>query len=117
MSVGFSKICVLYKVSPYKYVRTYSDRQNLSNHLVKSSYIYTSKLLSFTIKNARIPCVQSIKNFVLESIEELKKVSWPNKQETIRLTGFVIGVSLGVGLFVMLFDLVFAHLLTVLLNK
>ncbi len=61
--------------------------------------------------------MQSIKNFFQEAYAELKKVTWPTKQETTRLTGFVIGVSLGVGLFVMLFDLVFAQLLTVLLNK
>jgi preprotein translocase subunit SecE len=30
---------------------------------------------------------------------ELKKVTWPTKQETIRYTWAVVGISLGVALF------------------
>ena len=68
-------------------------------------------------KNDKIPFVNHVINFAKQSVDELKKVSWPSKQETIRLTGYVIGVSLGVGLFVMLFDYLFTDLLTLLLNK
>jgi len=38
-------------------------------------------------------------------IEELKKVSWPSKKETIRLTTIVIGVSLIIGLYIGIIDI------------
>lgn len=60
--------------------------------------------------------MNKIKRFILESVVELKKVHWPTKQETIRLTGYVIGVSLGVGLLVALFDYLFKELLTYIIT-
>ena len=56
-------------------------------------------------------------DFVSQSIEELKKIRWPSRKETIRLTGYVIGVSLGVGLFVMAFDYLFSQLIKLLLTR
>lgn len=56
--------------------------------------------------------MNKISSYVRESVEELKKVHWPSKNETIRLTAYVIGVSLGVGLFVTLFDYIFQQVLT-----
>ncbi len=38
-------------------------------------------------------------------IEELKKVSWPSKKETVRLTSIVIGVSLIIGLYIGIIDI------------
>lgn len=38
-------------------------------------------------------------------IEELKKVSWPTKKETVRLTSIVIGVSLIIGLYIGIIDI------------
>jgi preprotein translocase SecE subunit len=61
--------------------------------------------------------VQKIIDFVKASYDEMKKVQWPTRAETTRLTAYVIGVSLGVGLFVMAFDYVFAHLLTLLITR
>ena len=55
--------------------------------------------------------------FINESVDELKKIRWPSRKETIRLTGYVIGVSLGVGLFVMFFDYIFSQMVTLLLTK
>ncbi|RJO58976.1 preprotein translocase subunit SecE [Candidatus Parcubacteria bacterium] len=40
-----------------------------------------------------------------ESYEELKKVSWPSRKDTVRDTLVVIGVSLGVAIFLSLLDL------------
>ncbi|PIS22552.1 preprotein translocase subunit SecE [candidate division WWE3 bacterium CG08_land_8_20_14_0_20_41_10] len=39
-------------------------------------------------------------NYLTEVREEFKNVSWPTKDETSRLTLFVVGGSLLVGLFV-----------------
>ncbi len=38
-------------------------------------------------------------------VEELKKVSWPTKKETARLTLIVIGVSLIIGLYIGIIDI------------
>ncbi len=39
-----------------------------------------------------------------ESYEELKKVSWPSRKDTLRDTLVVIGVSLGVAIFLGVID-------------
>ena len=42
--------------------------------------------------------------YLKESKDELKKVVWPTRQETVRNTLLVIGISLGVALFLVLMD-------------
>jgi len=37
-------------------------------------------------------------------IEELKKVTWPTKEETVRLTVIVIGISLIIGVYIGIID-------------
>ncbi len=49
-------------------------------------------------------------------IVELKKVSWPTKKETIRLTTIVIFVSLIIGLYIGIIDILLAKLLEGLTN-
>ena len=44
-------------------------------------------------------------NFATDVVDELKKVSWPTRAETIRLTIIVIGVSLIIGLYVGIIDM------------
>ena len=38
-------------------------------------------------------------------IDELKKVSWPSRRETMRLTLVVVGVSLIIGLYIGITDI------------
>ena len=38
-------------------------------------------------------------------VDELKKVSWPSKKKTMRLTGIVVGVSLIIGLYIGIIDI------------
>lgn len=38
-------------------------------------------------------------------IEELKKVTWPTKEETMRLTVIVIGISLIIGVYIGIIDI------------
>jgi preprotein translocase SecE subunit len=45
--------------------------------------------------------------YIKEAYLEMKRVQFPNKQEAMRLTAYVIGVSLATGLFVMAFDYLF----------
>jgi len=47
-------------------------------------------------------------NFVTDIIDEMKKVSWPTRSETIRLTTIVIIVSLIIGLYVGIIDVLLA---------
>jgi len=44
------------------------------------------------------------KNFAAGIVEELKKVSWPSRNETIRLTTVVIIISLIIGVYVGIID-------------
>ena len=37
-------------------------------------------------------------------IEELKKVTWPTKEQTLRLTVIVIGISLIIGIYIGIID-------------
>lgn len=47
-------------------------------------------------------------NFATDVIDELKKVTWPTRAETIRLTTIVIIVSLIIGLYVGIIDVLLA---------
>ncbi len=61
--------------------------------------------------------MNKISGYIKSAYEEIKKVTWPSKKETTRLTTYVVGVSLAVGLFVMVFDYVFKELLTILIVR
>jgi len=47
-------------------------------------------------------------NFATDVVNELKKVTWPTKAETIRLTTIVIIVSLIIGTYVGIIDILLA---------
>ncbi len=55
--------------------------------------------------------------FVGGAASELRRVTWPTRQETTRLTLMVIAVSGAVGVFLFIVDLVFAKLLNILLGS
>jgi len=55
--------------------------------------------------------LSSFKNYLVESRAELKRVSWPNRDELIRLTTIVIGVSIFIGGFITLLDFMFSSIL------
>jgi len=48
--------------------------------------------------------------FVKESRAELRKVNWPTRQQTIKFTALVIGVSLAVAAFLGILDYLFEYL-------
>jgi len=54
--------------------------------------------------------------FLKEVRAEMNNVSWPSKQETTRLTGVVIGVSLIVAIFIGILDFLFTNLMTLVLR-
>ncbi len=55
--------------------------------------------------------------FIKDAIEECKKIQWPSKEQTIRLTAYVIGVSFSVGLIVSGIDLVLSKGLAMLIAR
>lgn len=55
--------------------------------------------------------LQSINAYFREAWEELKKVSWPSRQDTIRKTVTVIIFSVVVALFLGALDIIFSFLL------
>jgi len=54
--------------------------------------------------------------FLKEVRGEMKSVSWPSKQETTRLTGVVIGISLIVAIFIGILDFLFTNLITLVIK-
>lgn len=60
--------------------------------------------------------VNKAKNFLEEVIKETKMVQWPEKNQAIRLTIYVVGASLIVGLIVTGFDYLFKELVKFILN-
>ena len=57
--------------------------------------------------------LNKIFTFLKEVRLEIKKVNWPTRQETIRYTLIVIGISVTVAIFLGGFDFIF----TTMLNK
>ena len=53
--------------------------------------------------------------FVGEAISELRRVTWPTREEATRLTIMVLVVSAAVGVFLGIIDLVFSRLFDVIL--
>jgi preprotein translocase subunit SecE len=52
-----------------------------------------------------------IGKFLKEAYQELKRVNWPTRKETVRYTLFVIGISVAVALYLGLLDYVFTSVL------
>lgn len=62
---------------------------------------------------AKLPNIAPTK-FFSEVTSELKKVTWPTRNETVKLTMAVIIISLAVGLFVGGLDILFVNITTML---
>ncbi|HUW21584.1 MAG TPA: preprotein translocase subunit SecE [Candidatus Bathyarchaeia archaeon] len=55
--------------------------------------------------------------FLKETQNELKKASWPSREETLRLTVIVIVMSLAVALFIGIADFSFTKLIELIIKK
>ena len=54
--------------------------------------------------------------FIGETASELKRVTWPTREETVRLTIMVVAVAATVGTFLGFVDLAFSRVMDVLLD-
>ncbi len=52
--------------------------------------------------------VESIKTYLLGSYAEMRKVTWPTKQQTINYSLLVVGLSVGTALFFVVLDYIFS---------
>ncbi|TSC71325.1 MAG: hypothetical protein G01um101470_676 [Parcubacteria group bacterium Gr01-1014_70] len=55
--------------------------------------------------------IAKLKNYLLETKTELKRVTWPSRQDTIKHTLAVIGISVAVAAFLGALDILFQFLL------
>ncbi|MFH1193028.1 MAG: preprotein translocase subunit SecE [Candidatus Jorgensenbacteria bacterium] len=54
---------------------------------------------------------EKLKLFLQESRQELRRVNWPTREETMRYTMFVIALSLGFAVFLGVLDFIFMQAL------
>ena len=57
-----------------------------------------------------------LRRFFNEAWSELKKVSWPTREQVRNLTVLVFAVSLGVGAYITVLDLVFSRVVGLLVG-
>ncbi|MEK7181253.1 MAG: preprotein translocase subunit SecE [Patescibacteria group bacterium] len=61
--------------------------------------------------------LERIKTYFQEVIQEFRHINWPTRQEAIRLTWVVIGISLGLALFLGVLDGIFRFALETFIAK
>ena len=54
---------------------------------------------------------------VTEVIAELRRVTWPTREETMRLTIMVLAVAVTIGIFLGIVDIVFSRIFDVILGN
>jgi preprotein translocase subunit SecE len=57
--------------------------------------------------------VTRIRRFIEEAYSELKKVTWPTREQTRNLTVLVFVISAAVGVYITAFDLLFTTVVSV----
>ncbi|OGJ37190.1 MAG: preprotein translocase subunit SecE [Candidatus Pacebacteria bacterium RIFOXYB1_FULL_39_46] len=61
--------------------------------------------------------MKQLLQYFREVAQELKKVSWPNRQETTNLTLLVIGITTLVALYISGLDTVFQRMMATILQR
>ncbi len=69
-----------------------------------------------TVQKPSIPSVAPGR-FIKEVVAELKKVTWPTREETVKLTVIVIVISILVGAFIGGLDALFVRATTLLFKR
>lgn len=57
----------------------------------------------------------NIAQYLRQSVEELKKVTWPTRRQTLNDAGLVVGISLAVAAFLGAVDYVLTELLKIVI--
>ena len=61
--------------------------------------------------------ITSAKNYFIGSYAEMRKVTWPTKQQTINYSLLVIGLSVGMAIFFAVLDYIFNLGITTLISR
>ncbi len=61
--------------------------------------------------------MNKITTFVKEARVELRKVNWPTREQTIKYTALVVGLSLAVAIFLGALDYLFEYIIKVFVIK
>jgi preprotein translocase subunit SecE len=61
--------------------------------------------------------INAIKNYFVGSFEEMKKVSWPTKQQTINYSVLVFSLSIGLAIFFAILDYIFNWGITAIISR
>lgn len=67
-------------------------------------------------KNDKVKQPNVFQRWYRETMGELRKVSWPTRQEAQRLTGIVVAVMVAMSLVLGLLDYIFSSLVTLILS-
>lgn len=54
--------------------------------------------------------------YLADTYSEMRKVSWPSRDQTVKLTLIVVGISIGMALFIGGLDFMFTNLLTLIVK-
>jgi preprotein translocase subunit SecE len=79
--------------------------------LVAAAFVAAGAVVAFTAKG------RQGREFVSESMFELRKVVWPTRQATLRVTGVILVVVVIVSLILSAFDFVISWLIRLLLGQ
>ncbi len=60
-----------------------------------------------TSTSKKVNPVQWVVRYLREAFEELKKVTWPSKNMTVKYSVLVVGISLFLAVFLSFFDFIF----------
>jgi len=61
--------------------------------------------------------LNAVKNYLVGSFQEMKKVNWPTKSETINYSVMVLALSLGMAVFFGFLDYIFNRGITTIFFK
>lgn len=61
--------------------------------------------------------IQTVTNYFRESFQELNRVSWPTRNQAVRITGIVLVFSLISAIFIAVVDFLFLTAFNLLLEK
>ncbi|MFA6193998.1 MAG: preprotein translocase subunit SecE [Parcubacteria group bacterium] len=61
--------------------------------------------------------MNKITTFIKEARVELRKVNWPTREQTIKYTALVVGLSLAVAIFLGALDYLFEYIIKVFVIK
>lgn len=61
--------------------------------------------------------MQQLVHYFKEVLQELKKVSWPNRRQTLSLTGLVVGITVFVAAYISGLDYLFKNMMALIINS